>query len=84
MPISPERQALRDAVAEFDRTQPERERAWNQVACSNDIHFALRADDKALSAVQDAFYNLTRHINSRSNCELVGIDFMRRIAALED
>lgn len=70
----------RQAIAEYDRTAQERQQVWDSIQTSEDVDIAERIDEAALRAVQDAFYEDTKDINTLSHCRRVDIGFMRRLA----
>lgn len=74
-------QALRDAIAAFDAGKAERDRLWAIAESNDDIEAACAARQKALDAVREEFWELTKDRNSRKNCMIVDLEFMRRIAA---
>lgn len=75
-------QPLADAIAEYDRTQPERDAVWENAQHDGHVRLAQHLDDKALTTVRVEFWRLTKDRNSYDNCMRVDMDFMRRIAAL--
>lgn len=80
-PLVHSTQALKDALAEYDRTAPARERLWVTIEKNEDVARAEAADLAALTLVRDAFYQATQDRNNRENCSRVDLDFMRQIAA---
>lgn len=76
-------QPLVAALAEYDRTAPERNAAWDAVKNNADVAAAEKADEGALEAVQEAFYQVTKDRNSREGCLRVDIAFARNIAKLQ-
>lgn len=76
-------QPLVDALSEYDRTRPEREKLWDDVESNEDVAIAEKADKDALVKVQEAFYQVTKNRNSREHCARVDIDFARQVAAIE-
>ena len=74
-------QPLKDALSEYDRTTPDRQRLWDTAESNADVAAAEATDLAALNKVQAAFYEVTQDRNSRRSCQRVGVDFMRRIAA---
>ena len=70
---------LKAALAEYDRTAPEREKLWESIKNNDDVHRAEQADQQALLMVQEAFYQLTKDRNSLKNCRLVSIKYIREV-----
>ncbi|MDR9847069.1 hypothetical protein [Herbaspirillum huttiense] len=50
---------------------PARQQAWKSVTSNEQVHAANTADRKALEALQDAFHEDTKDINSLAHCRLV-------------
>lgn len=75
-------QPLVAALAEYDRTAPERKVAWDAAESNADVAIAEKADKDAAEKVQEAFYQVTKDRNSRKNCKCVDITFARKIAKL--
>lgn len=71
---------LIEAVAEFDRTAPERQAMLDSAETEADVAAWDAALAKALEPVQEAFYQLTKEYNSREKCCLVNIDDARAFA----
>lgn len=71
---------LVEAIKEYDRTAPERQKLWDNAESNQDVQDAEKADQEALGRVQEAFWQVTQDRNSRESCSRVGIDFMRKIA----
>ena len=80
-PLAYSTQPLIDALAEYDRTAPEREAIWASVGSNAEVFAAEKADADALAKVCDAFYEVTKDRNHREDCHRVPLDFMRRFAA---
>lgn len=68
------------ALEIYDRSAAARAQAWQDVETEADVTKAHTADTVALIEVQEAFWQDTKHINSRQNCALADLDFMRRMA----
>lgn len=75
---------LRDALAEYDRTQPQRDLMLDEVDNDKDFANYQRECDAALEKVQQAFWEVTKHVNGRHHCALADITFMRKIAELDE
>lgn len=69
------------ALIEFDSTAAARAAAWDSAQTNEDVYAAEQADHDALGKVQVAFHKDTADINSLSNCMLVDLGFMRKMAA---
>lgn len=80
VPLAYSAQPLIDAIAEYDRTAPERNAKWDNASCTLDIFAAEDADRDALIKVQEAFYEVTKDRNRREDCHRIDIDAMRRLA----
>lgn len=79
-------QPLRDAIAEYDRTQPERDSALAFIHDqeSADVYLLLM-EPAALFKVRQAFFEVTCDRNSFNNCmDLVDLKFMRKIAEMDE
>ena len=74
-------QPLKDALSEYDRSIPERQRLWDIAESNADVASAEEADLAALNKVRAAFYEVTQDRNSRESCQRVDLEFMRQIAA---
>lgn len=72
---------LIEAVKEFDRTKPERDKRWDSVESNEDVFAAEKADMEALERVQEAFWQVTQDRNSRESCKRINIDDARRTIA---
>lgn len=68
------------ALTEYDAGAAARSKAWNDVDSNEAADAAEAADKAALAKVQDAFHLDTQDINSRIQCALVDLDFMRKMA----
>lgn len=68
------KQPLIDALAEHERTQPERDRLRDSAQTGEDIAHWEAAKLAALKPVQEAFYQVTSSINSREKCNLISIE----------
>lgn len=73
---------LVEAINEYDRTAPDREKLWDNVDSNEDVFAAEKADQEALVKVQKAFWEVTQDRNSLESCGRISIDFARKIAAL--
>ena len=80
IPLAYSAQPLIDAIAEYDRTAPERNAMWEGASCTLDVFAAEDADRAALIKVQDAFYDVTKDRNRQEDCRRIDIDAMRRLA----
>lgn len=69
----------RAALAKYDEGQAERAGAWRRVETNEDIIKCEAMDDAAKHLVQDAYYEDTKHLNSRANCRRIHPDDVRRI-----
>ena len=74
----------RKALAEFDRTGPERDARWKAVESDADIAEAEKMEAEALRKVHEAFYRDTRDINGYENAMLVDITTLRQWLAAEE
>lgn len=72
------------ALVEYDAGVLARDKAWKDVDSNEAADAAEAADNAALAKVQDAFHLDTQDINSRDNCALVDLDFMRKMAKVGD
>ena len=74
IPLAFSAQPLIDAIAEYDRTAPERNTMWEGASCTLDVIAAEDADRAALIKVQDAFYDVTKDRNRQepmiTNCSI--------------
>lgn len=70
----------RAALAEYDRTEPERDALWEKIETETDVWFAEGERERALMLVQKAYYNDTHEFNSYENCMLADLEFMRHVA----
>lgn len=70
------------ALIEYDAGKGKRDRMWNAISCTEDVKAAEETEATALAKVQEAFHEDTSDINSRDDCRLVDIGFMRRMACL--
>lgn len=77
-------QPLRDALAAYDEDKPARNALMDRAMTDADVRTWQRAEKRALRQVQMAFYALTNDRNSYANCMIVDIDFMRKIAVLDE
>lgn len=68
------------ALLIYDQGKAERDAVWAKIETNEDAEAATEMDAAAKRAVQEAFYVDTSTINSLSNCYLVDLDFMRRMA----
>jgi protein-disulfide isomerase-like protein with CxxC motif len=68
----------REALAVYDTSAAERQARWDRVNTTDHVEEAEHQDRLALEAVQEAFYQDTRNVNSREHCALADIAFMRR------
>jgi hypothetical protein len=68
------------ALIEYDASALARNEAWNDASCKESIDAAEKADKDALASVQASFHLDTHDINSRENCALIDLDFVRRMA----
>ena len=66
-------------LAKFDAGQADREAAWNKVETDTDIWDAAKADNAALRAVREAYYEDTKGMNRYADCMTVDLGFMRRM-----
>lgn len=73
---------LIEAIKEYDRTAPERQKLWDNIESNQDVRDAEKADLEALERVQAAFWKVTRDRNSLESCLRIDIDFARQIANL--
>lgn len=73
---------LIEAIEEYDRTAPEREKLWATVNSNEDVFAAEKADQEALEKVQEALWQVTQDRNSRDSCSRIDIDRARKIAAI--
>ena len=80
VPLAYSVKPLIDAIAEYDRTAPERNAMWESASCNLDVFSAEDADRAALTKVQEAFYEVTKDRNSQEDCRRIDIDAMRRLA----
>lgn len=77
-----DRAPLIEALNEYDRTAPERQKLWDTIESNQDVMHAEKSDQEALERVQEAFWQVTRDRNSRESCACVSIEFARKIAAI--
>lgn len=71
---------LKAALAEYDRTKPDRDALFEQIDSNEDVEAWEAEELAALRKVQEAFYEVTRDRNSRETCMCVGLGFMRSLA----
>lgn len=76
-------QPLRDALVEYDRTQPARDKLWDDIVNEYEYQVAQDANGEALRKVREAFYEVTKDRNSYDSCMKVDIKFARQIAELD-
>lgn len=69
------------ALARYDAMQSMRDKAWDNVMTVGHVVMAEENDRLALRAVQDAFHEDTKDINSSEMYRRPSIDFIRRMAA---
>lgn len=69
-----------EALAIYDLGLEERQRLWDTAQSEADVDAADAAEKSALTMVQYAFYEDTKHVNSREHCKLADIGFMRLCA----
>lgn len=74
----------RAALIKFQETMTQRAEAWNRIDTPLALTQCAEADRDALRAMQNAFYEDTKHLNARDHCALADIGFMRRCASLPD
>ena len=74
-------QPLRDALAEYDRTAPARRALWGEAGSNEGVSVAERAELRALNAVCEAYYQVTRDRHTREECWHTPLMFIRKIAA---
>lgn len=72
------------ALAVYDAGAAERDAAWGRAETNADVEACESADRAALSLVQEAFYEDTKHINRLESCLRIDIDAMRRASKLDD
>lgn len=77
-------QILKDAIAEYDLGEPGRRAMWDVIQHDGHLRTCQHNDEVALVKVQQAFYEVTKHVNNWEHCRLADIPFMRRIAALDE
>ncbi len=70
----------REALLAFDVGAPEREKAWNDVDCGEDVEAATAVDLAALNKVREAFYLDTQKYNDHASCMRIDIAFLRKCA----
>lgn len=81
-PLAYDTAPLIEAIEEYDRTAPDRQKRWAEVNSNEDVFAAEKADQDALEKVQEALWKVTQDRNSREACSRLDIDFARKIAAL--
>jgi hypothetical protein len=74
----------RRALEVYDRGQAKRKAAWDRIGSNKGVRIAEAMDALALFKVQMAFAVDTYDRNSLSNCKLVGIDDLRRMAEINE
>lgn len=68
----------RRALAEYDRTGPERDARWANAMTNEDVFAAERADLVAINAVREAFYLDTTDRNNFDTCMCIAVSHARQ------
>lgn len=69
----------RRAIAEYDRTRPERNARWADAMTNADVFAAERADAVAVNAVREAFYLDTADRNHFGACIYIAVSHARQV-----
>ena len=69
----------REALAEYDQAKPQRDKAWENVECDQDVYLLMSAEEFALKQVREAFALDTTDRNSRDNAMIATLDFIRSL-----
>lgn len=77
-------QPLKDALAEYDASQHDRDLAWASAMTGRAIERCIDSDVAAMRKVREAFYELTSDRNSLASAMLADLGFIRRIAAMDE
>lgn len=77
------RRFLRTAAAlvEYDRSAPALQAQWAAVENPDQMAAAQQAEQQIKGKVREAFYEDTKRYNSRENCQLTSIEWLRKIVA---
>lgn len=70
----------REALEEYTVSEAARTAASEAVTTKDDVRACIAANWFALEQVREAFYEDTKAYNTREDCALVSIAFMRRMA----
>lgn len=69
------------ALLIFDQTVKQRAALWDLAVTEDDVRGVEILDKQATESVQEAFYQDTQHINSRSHAAYASIPFIRSLVA---
>jgi hypothetical protein len=77
------RRFLRTAAAlvEYDRIAPALQTQWAAVENPDQLATVQQMEKRFKDNVRDAFYQDTKRYNSRENCQLTSIEWLRKIVA---
>ena len=69
------------ALAEYDRSAPKLQTQWAAVENPDQLADAQQAEQQIKNKIRDALYQDTKRYNSRENCQLTSIEWLRKIVA---
>ena len=69
----------RVAMAEYEKTLPARNAAWDRATTDAEIVECVKVDTAAMNKVREAYYEDTKAFNPRANCMLLAYQDIRRI-----